>query len=256
MLKSRKKIFFISLAVLIFIILLLVFLPHPKPKKVIRPFKGKIAIVIDDWGYSLNNLTLAKQIRFPVTCAVLPNLKNSRLVASSLRALGFEVILHLPMEPKEQYKLEKNTISVSLNPQDIRRIISEDLQSLVFVKGVSNHMGSRVTESKSTCEIVFKELSRRNLYFLDSFVTSGSVAFSLARKMGLKCARRDVFLDNRSDPGYIRSQVRQLKRLAASRGVAVGIGHDRKATLKVLSEMMPQLDKEGYKFVFVSEVVK
>ncbi len=256
MLRSGKKLLFISLAVLLFVIILVVFIQHPKPKKISRPLKGKIAIVLDDWGYKLNNLTLAKQIRYPVTCAVLPNLKNSRLVSSSLHELGFEIILHLPMEPKEQYKLEKDTISVSLGPQEIRRIISEDLQSLVFVKGVSNHMGSRVTESKSTCAIVFKELSRRNLYFLDSFVTSGSVAFSLARKMGLRSARRDVFLDNRSDPDYIRAQVRQLKALASSRGVAIGIGHDRQATLEVLIEMMPQLAKEGYKFVFVSEVTK
>ena len=74
--------------------------------------------------------------------------------------------------------------------------------------------------------------------------------------MGLRSARRDVFLDNRSDPDYIRAQVRQLKALASSRGVAIGIGHDRQATLEVLIEMMPQLAKEGYKFVFVSEVTK
>jgi hypothetical protein len=254
--RSKKTLLYISLAVILFVVMLVIFTPHPKPKKMIIPFKGKIAIVIDDWGYNLNNLALARQIRYPVTCAVLPNLKNSKLVSTSLHELGFEIILHLPMEPKEQYKLERNTVTVSLGAQDIRRIIAEDLQTLAFVKGVSNHMGSRVTESRATCEIVFKELSKRNLYFLDSYVTSASVAFSLARKMGLKCAKRDVFLDNRNDPEYIRQQVRLLKKLASSRGVAIGIGHDRKTTLKVLSEMIPQLAKEGYKFVFVSEVVK
>ncbi|MFA5004674.1 MAG: divergent polysaccharide deacetylase family protein [Candidatus Omnitrophota bacterium] len=254
--KPGKTLFFISLAVVLFVVILAIVLPRPKPKKAAIPFKGKIAIVIDDWGYNPNNLSLASQIRYPLTCAVLPSLKNSKPVAMRLHELGFEIILHLPMEPKEKYKLERDTITISLNAQDIRRIIADDLKSLVFVKGVSNHMGSRVTESRATCEIVLKELSKRNLYFLDSFVTSSSVAFTLARKMGLKCAKRDVFLDNRNEPEYIRQQLRQLKKIALNRGVAIGIGHDRKVTLKVLSQMMPQLAKEGYEFVFVSEVVK
>jgi len=39
-------------------------------------------------------------------------------------------------------------------------------------------------------------------------------------------------------------------------GHAIGIGHDRKVTLEVLKEVMPELDREGFKFVFVSELVK
>jgi len=39
-------------------------------------------------------------------------------------------------------------------------------------------------------------------------------------------------------------------------GQAIGIGHDRKNTLKVLKEQLPRLAEEGYQFVFVSEVVK
>jgi polysaccharide deacetylase 2 family uncharacterized protein YibQ len=39
-------------------------------------------------------------------------------------------------------------------------------------------------------------------------------------------------------------------------GSAVGIGHDRKITLEVLRDVMPQLAKEGYKLVFVSELAQ
>ena len=74
--------------------------------------------------------------------------------------------------------------------------------------------------------------------------------------MGLRFARRDVFLDNRDDPEYIRSQVIELKNLARSRGQAIAIGHDRKNTLLILKEMLPQLAEEGYKFVFVSEIAR
>jgi len=255
--KSKNKLFLITLAVFIFLFLIVVSSIPPKAKKIAKPvLKGKIAIVIDDWGYNLNNLPIARQIKHPLTCAVLPNLKNSRLICSELHKLGFEIILHLPMQPKENFRLEKNTIAVSMSQQDIRKIISDNLKSLLFVKGVSNHMGSMVTENQATCAMIFKELSRRNLYFLDSFVTARSVAFGLAKNIGLKCAKRDVFLDNVNDPEYIRGQIMRLKFLAAKRGVAVGIGHDRKTTLKVLSQMIPQLVKEGYRFVYLSEIVQ
>ncbi|MCM8780086.1 MAG: divergent polysaccharide deacetylase family protein, partial [Candidatus Omnitrophica bacterium] len=62
--------------------------------------------------------------------------------------------------------------------------------------------------------------------------------------------------DNESDPAYIRAQLQELKDLAQSRGWAIGIGHARKATLEVLKEEMPKLQKEGFKFVKISELVK
>ncbi len=50
--------------------------------------------------------------------------------------------------------------------------------------------------------------------------------------------------------------VMKLKNLSRKHGLAIGIGHDRKTTLEVLREAMPELEKEGFKFVFVSELVK
>jgi polysaccharide deacetylase 2 family uncharacterized protein YibQ len=48
----------------------------------------------------------------------------------------------------------------------------------------------------------------------------------------------------------------RLKTKARIYGKAVGIGHDRPATLAALAEIMPQLEKEGFKFVFVSDLVR
>jgi len=228
---------------------------RPKEIKRVRPYiKGKIAIVIDDWGNNLNNLGIMEQIRYPLTAAVLPNDKYSKRIAEALRAKGFEVILHLPMEPQENYGLEKDTIMASSSKAQILDILERDLSSLGYPKGVSNHMGSRATSDLRTMGIIFGELKKRKLYFLDSFVISKSVCLELARKMNLACLRRDVFLDNISERGYIRRQIHILKAKARARGFAIGIGHDRKATLEVLKEVMPEISREGYKFVFLSEL--
>ncbi|MFA6217173.1 MAG: divergent polysaccharide deacetylase family protein [Candidatus Omnitrophota bacterium] len=217
---------------------------------------AKIAIVIDDWGYNSNNLEIAAQIPYPLTASILPNLPYSRSMSEALHSAGFEIILHLPMESHDKLKLEKNTILTNLNEKSIADIIAQDVESLTYVKGVSNHMGSRATEDSRTMGIIFKELKKKNLYFLDSFVSSQSVCAALARKITIPFAKRDIFLDNEQNKEYIKQQLYKLKKKADKYGQAIGIGHDRRTTLLVLKEILPELQKAGYEFVFVSELVR
>lgn len=230
-----------------------------RPKKALKipvALKGKLAIVLDDWGYNMSNLDMLEEIKYPLTTSVLPDLNYSKAVAEELHRRGFEIILHLPMEPQEKYRLEKNTIMTAMDEAGIKNIIVQDLASIAYVKGVSNHMGSAATEDLRTMEIIFKELKKRRLFFLDSLVSSKSICFDLARKVGIGFVKRDVFLDNQEEPGYIHSQINKLKMKAKIYGQAIGIGHDRKITLEILKEVMPEIEKEGYKFVFVSELVR
>jgi len=257
--------YWLTIAALLVIVIVVSLFPAKKPKKEIKPvrkvtaprvIKGKIAIVLDDWGYNTNNVRILSEIKQPLTLAVLPNLGFSKNISRDLHQRGFEIILHLPMEPKEKYNLEKDTVKISMNREKIVSVLSSDLSNIVYAKGVSNHMGSLATSDVKTMEIVFKELKRRGLYFLDSYVVPESVCQELAVKIGLPFAKRDVFLDNSSDPAYIREQINKLKEKAKLKGYAIGIGHDRKNTLQVLKEVLPKLEKEGYKFVFVSELAR
>jgi len=216
--------------------------------------KGKIAIVIDDWGYNLDNVGLVGTIKYPLTAAVLPYLPYSRSIAEKFYKQRIEVILHLPLEPYEKIRLERNTILTSMKDSEIQFTLRKDLANLFYLKGVSNHMGSLASEDRRVMKIVFQELKKRKLYFLDSLVSPKSVCEDLARKMRLRFVKRDVFLDNNDDAGYIRQQLRELKLRAEQLGQAVGVCHDRRNSLLVLKEEMPRIEKEGFKFVFVSEL--
>ena len=99
-----------------------------RPKKIPGVFlpagvKGKIAVVIDDWGYNLNNLDIIRQIKYPLTASILPNLNYSRILARELRRRNIEIILHLPMEPREKFRLEQNTIMVSMDDLNIMTVL-------------------------------------------------------------------------------------------------------------------------------------
>jgi polysaccharide deacetylase 2 family uncharacterized protein YibQ len=228
------------------------------PSKPKAEYQGKIAIILDDWGYNLNNTGIASRIKYPLTISVLPNLPYSNKSATLLHQAGFQIILHLPMEPKakEESKLEKNTIKTSLAAGQIQDILNEDLRMVPFVVGVSNHMGSKATADLNTMREVFKVLKKRKLFFLDSFVSNDSVAQGVAKQYGIKFIKREIFIDNKSDGAYIRAQLNKLKSEARRKGFAVGIGHDRTNTLNTLKEMMPEIEKEGFKFVFASELAK
>jgi uncharacterized protein len=218
--------------------------------------KGTIAIVLDDWGYNLSNLPVIEQIPYPLTISVLPNLPYSLKVANALHERGFEIILHLPMEPLQKMNLEKNTVLTTMDSQTITAIIDNNLSTFPYLRGISNHMGSRATEDNRTMQVILSELKNKNLYFLDSFVTSKSIAGSEAFRAGVSFVKRDIFLDNQADPAYIKQQIYKLLSHAQKHGYAVGIGHDRKTTLEVLRQVMPDIVKEGYRFVYLSELVK
>lgn len=258
--KSDKKYWIILGVIVAFLIILL---PSRKPRKLIKPKKiitkeitGRIAIVLDDWGYNLENVDALMDIKQPITLAILPNLPFSRKISEDSHKAGLEIILHLPMQPKGNYKLEKNTIVTLMNKQEIETIISNDLLSVIYAKGVSNHMGSAVTADPAALKLIFNYLKKRGLFFLDSYVASDSVCDKVARSTRIRFAKRDLFLDNSSNPDHIRRQLYSLKRVAKSKGHAIGIGHDRRNTLMVLKELLPEFEKEGYKFVFLSELIK
>ncbi len=218
--------------------------------------KPRIALVIDDWGYSTKNLHLARALKFPLTAAVIPRLAYSSKVSEDLHSLGFEIIVHVPMEPHEHKNLEKSTIMTSWNSRKIETALDQAFASVRHARGMNNHMGSKATADPQTMENVIGYLRGKGLYYLDSYVSSESLGFATARNAGVPAARRDIFLDNSDQPAAIREQLQKLKDKAVKEGTAIGIGHDRPATLRVLLEEVPKMQAQGIEFVYASQLTE
>ncbi|MCX5656671.1 MAG: divergent polysaccharide deacetylase family protein, partial [Candidatus Omnitrophica bacterium] len=227
-----------------------------KPPPVFK--KGKVAIVIDDFGYNLNEIDAWVKFAKPITFSILPNLSYSSRIDNLAATNGKEVILHLPMEPQEQEKQpqESFTITDRMARKDMLNILNKDIISLPHVKGASNHQGSKSTEDTSLMHNIFAELKKRNFFFLDSLVTNKSVCYDLASKMGIKFAQRDIFLDNINEVDRIVTQLDKLADLAQEKGYAIGVGHNRPKTLLALKEAVVLLESRGIEFVYLSELVK
>lgn len=242
-----------SAAVPIFRLTLIRKVPYRPPPVKAKP---KVAIVLDDWGYSIKNLNAVLEIEKPVNLSILPGLPYSTLVANKAKEHNFEVILHMPMEPKAKMRLELSTLYATMSDDEIRLNLKKALESVPYAKGISNHEGSKATEDERLMKTVFGELKKDNLFFLDSFVTNDSICESLAREMKVRFAKRAIFLDNENNPAYIRKQFEKLIGLAVKNGEAVGIGHDRPNTVAVLKEMMPQFEENGIELTRVSDLAR
>ena len=165
-------------------------------------------------------------------------------------------MLHLPMEPISYPAINPGdgVLMVSMDKEMILETLNRDLSQIPFVAGVNNHMGSRFTENEKKMMIVLAELKRRGLYFIDSRTSGGSIAFEVAKKMALRTASRDIFLDNDLSENGLKIQMERLLSLARYKGWAIGIGHPHKKTLKLLKKYQLTLKNEA-QIVPVSNLV-
>lgn len=229
--------------------------PLPAVAKKYR--SAKVAIVIDDFGYNKNNLEALFAINKPVTLSILPDLRYSRQIAGLARSRGYEAILHLPLEAKaKEVKEEADTIRSGMSEKEITERLDKEILSVPGSSGVSNHMGSKSTEDKELMSVIFRQLKKRGLYFFDSLTSEKSVCREAARTVGIRYARRDMFLDNVGDVDSVEKQLLGLRKLAFKRGRAIAICHDRKNTMAALAKAMPGMERDGIEFVSLSEMVK
>jgi polysaccharide deacetylase 2 family uncharacterized protein YibQ len=224
----------------------------PPPKKLPR-----VAIIIDDLGYDRHLAEKLVQLNAPFTLAILPFSPHLETVSRLAHASGLEIILHLPMEPVEYPEIQPGpgALLTSMTADEMLRVLEADLDSLPHIKGVNNHMGSRLTAHAEKIYQVFSVLKKRGLFFVDSRTTDESICRPSARLFQIPFAQRDVFLDHSTDANAIRKQVRLLVRIAYQKGEAVGIGHPNPATVSVLREALPTL-RQQVELVPVSQLVR
>jgi hypothetical protein len=232
----------------------------PIQRLILEQPKARVAIIIDDLGRGGRVTRELLAIDRPLNFSIFPFVSHSKDTAIKAKKKGFLVMLHLPMEPKGYPAPDKDpgkgAILMSTPRKEIAKIIAQDLSGIPYVQGVNNHMGSRLTENKEIMDVVLKELKKRKLFFIDSKTSPDSIAYREAQRLGLRCAERDVFLDNEINLDYIKGQIRLLAKIALREGQAIGIGHPYLPTVRAIKETIPELENQGIEFVLVSELLK
>lgn len=238
-------------------------LPLKKITSAKKKIKPKVAFVIDDWGYNLSNIDLLLEIDRPFTLAILPKLMYSDDIMEMIHGKPkYDAILHLPMESKSGEGQEIDTIKRSMSKQRVLTILERDIDSIPGIIGISNHQGSKLTEDRVVMSIILEKVKEKGLFYFDSKTTPVSVCWKIADNIGLRYAERDIFLDlmEQKDPNQkkaaIKKQIRKLIDIAKQKGRAIAIGHDRAATIEVIKESIPEIERQNIEIVPLKDMVK
>jgi uncharacterized protein len=228
--------------------------PPLEPKPVARAYpearEARMAIVIDDVGYSLAGLNEFLALPFPLAFSVLPDLPHSREAGQLITAAGKELLVHLPMEPAGGMNPGPGAVLTSQSDEQIQQLLEASLAKLPQAVGLNNHMGSRATTDRRVMGVVLGFLRDRGLFFLDSRTTANTVGPEMAAELGVRLLERDVFLDNENSAAYIEGALAGGARTARLRGSAVLIGHVQNVELAgELRRLLPGLADAGVRLV-------
>jgi polysaccharide deacetylase 2 family uncharacterized protein YibQ len=228
-------------------------LPPERPRQEER---GILALVIDDAGYSLQELQAFLDLPMPLTVAVLPNLPHSTEAARRVLAAGKDRILHGPMEPDGGQDPGPGAIRVGQSPEEIRRLLDADFASVPGALGMNNHMGSKATADEAVMTVVLGYLKSRGKFFLDSRTTADTAAPRVAKALGMPILRRDVFIDNEVDEEAITDSFDKAVQEAGTSGTSVAIGHVQNVgVVDILRAAQVILAANGVRMARLAEVM-
>jgi uncharacterized protein len=196
----------------------------------------RIAIIIDDMGFHRLLGDQLLKLDLNLTFSFLPHAPLTTNQAKAAYRAGRDVLVHLPMEPKDaSWDPGPGALMVGDTPELVREKTERMLAAVPHAIGANNHMGSRFTEDQAAMRLVIATLQKHSLFFIDSFTSLHSQGLQAAQQVGLPSTRRHIFLDNDQDPDLILHQLAKLIALARRQGTAIGIGHPYPATLAALS---------------------
>jgi polysaccharide deacetylase 2 family uncharacterized protein YibQ len=229
-------------------------LPAP-PAPVSAP---RVAVIVDNLGARRDVFDPLRDIRRPLTVAILPGLPLSEWTAREAAQAGMEVILDLPMEPYRFPEVDPGpgALLMAMGPQELQAQVGAHLASVPGAVGVTNHMGSRMTEDRARMRPVLEVLAGRRLFLVDGLASNLSVAYDEAKALGLRAGRRQIVVDHAAGEAGDRVRWDEVAWWAERRGEVIVIAHGHPLTARLLREYVPRWEARGMRLVPVSQLAK
>ena len=218
----------------------------------------RVAVIIDNLGARRDVFDPLRDIRRPLTVAVLPGLPLSEWTAREAAQAGMEVILDLPMEPYRFPEVDPGpgALLMAMGPQELQAQVGAHLASVPGAVGVTNHMGSRMTEDRTRMRTVLEVLAGRRLFLVDGLASNLSVAYDEAKALGLRAGRRQIVVDHAAGEAGDRVRWDEVAWWAERRGEVIVIAHGHPLTAGLLREYVPRWEARGIRLVPVSQLAR
>ena len=224
---------------------------HKKPAKT-KKQNPKLVIIIDDVSFKYET-KLIKQIPFHITPSFFPPTKRHPFTAVYAKTFP-DYMVHVPMEAMNYPHPEPHTLMVTDNYNTILQRIKTIKKEFPRAKFINNHTGSRFTSNLQAMNRLFMALKKDNLGFVDSRTTPLTKSSIVDKIYNIPMYSRNIFLDDKNSPEYVKKQLQKAVKLAQKKGYAIAIGHPRKTTLITLKNSENIL--KNVKVVYIDELNK
>lgn len=204
---------------------------------------GKLAIVIDDVGYRGDDLKIYAMPR-ALSVAIIPSSPYATERANKAFAQQRDVLIHQPMQPKGQHKIEPEALLIGMSAAQVAAKVDYAKKRVPHAIGMNNHMGSAATSDRTLMNHLMQKLAQEKLFFLDSRTIGSSVAEKVAKEHGVGALSRHIFLDDSDALADVQRQFQRAINYARKHGSAIAIGHPRKNTIAVLQHGIATLPKD------------
>lgn len=220
------------------------------------PREARMAIIIDDIGYSRRRAASFLGIDANLTFAILPHLPYSVELAHRIHTQGREILLHQPMEPYDGHlDPGPGALFVGDSAGHIDKMVDTNINAVPFATGVNNHMGSRFTSNGEEIRHTLQAIKRRGLFFVDSLTSCRSKAYRTACGLHMTSGRRDTFLDNDRCPQAILNNLYDAMNRALVYGHAIAIGHPYPETAAALRLFWSEIQDTPIRLTPVSRLL-
>lgn len=217
----------------------------------------RVAIIIDDLGDRFRDGRRVIDLPGQLTFGIIPYTPFAKKLAHYATAQDKEILLHLPMEAMKDKYLGKAGLHSAMSRDEFFASLKTSLSYIKNIRGVSNHMGSRLTQNTQMMGWLMQGISQRgDLYFVDSRTIDTSRALVSAREEGIAHATRDVFLDHSRDPVKMKNQWKHFIKQAKRKGSAIAIAHPYPETIRFLKDALAELEENNIRLVPVSELIQ
>ena len=225
---------------------------HSKLKSHKAPNGGpKLAIIMDDISTNAQASEL-KKLSIKVTPSIFPPEKEHPKTAWLAKEFSVYMV-HLPLQALNYTNEKANTLRTGDSKEKISQRIKDIKNDFKGVKYINNHTGSGFTSDFKSTLALLDELKNSEIYFIDSLTTNKSTVLDASKKLGLKYAYRDVFLDNEQNVSKILKMINKAVAVAKKAGVAIAICHPYKSTFEALKIAQKDAFK-GVEVVYVDKI--
>lgn len=220
-----------------------------------------LCIIIDDFGSGRDGVRQMMDIDAHLTFAVLPYGPFTTQDAEAAHEKGYEVIVHLPMEPMHGSLswLGPNAILCSQDSDKISALSAMALHNVPYAVGANVHMGSKASADGRVMESILNQVAAADMFFVDSRTGDKSVIPAIAQQLAVPCLERNVFLDGQQPKAHVLKQLAVARDIALRQGYAVAIGHvgieGGRVTAEAIAESLPGWKEDGIRVVFASEML-